>query len=92
MKPFVMNDSVVYYKMSDFKSIDARVLYEEYLQQEEQVQEIKQTIEDKRATYYHATTDTRNTLGEELLQLETEYLNRKQKLSAMLLKVHQLEQ
>lgn len=92
MKPFVMNDSVVYYKMSDFKSIDARVLYEEYLQQEEQVQEMKKTIEDKRATYHHATTEARNTLGEELLQLETEYLSRKQKLSAMLLKVHQLEQ
>lgn len=92
MKPFVMNDSVVYYKMSDFNSIDARVLYEEYLQQEEQVQEMKQIIEDKRATYHRTNAEARDTLGVELLQLETEYLRWKQKLSAMLLKVHQLEQ
>ncbi len=92
MKPFVMNDSVVYYKMSDFNSIDARVLYEEYLQQEEQVQEMKQIIEDKRATYHRTNAEVRDTLGVELLQLETEYLRWKQKLSAMLLKVHQLEQ
>ncbi len=92
MKPFVMNDSVVYYKMSDFNSIDARVLYEEYLQQEEQVQEMKQIIEYKRATYHRTNAEARDTLGVELLQLETEYLRWKQKLSAMLLKVHQLEQ
>ncbi len=92
MKPFVMNDSVVYDKLSDFRSADARVLYEEYLRQEEQVQKLEQTIENKRATYFHTDAKTRDSLGEELLQLETEYLQGKQKLTEMLLKVHQLEQ
>ena len=91
MKPFVMNDTTVYTRLTDFHSPDARVLYEEYLQTEEQLQTVNNNIGQKRAIYHDATLDEQAVLREELLQLENDRIRLKKELPALLLKVHQLE-
>ena len=90
MKPFVVNDSVVYTQLSDFPSIDARVLYEEYLRQEAQLEELKQTIATKRAAFRHADEATQQQLRTELLELEKQYLQDKQSLPELLHKVYEV--
>ncbi len=90
MKPFVVNDSVVYTQLSEFPSIDARVLYEEYLRQEGQLEALKQTIERKRAAFRQADETMQQQLRTELLQLEKQYLQEKQALPALLRKVYEV--
>lgn len=91
MKPFVMNDTTVYTRLTDFHSPDARVLYEEYLQTEEQLQTVNSNIGQKRAIYHDAISDEQSVLRKELLQLENDRIRLKKELPALLLKVHQLE-
>lgn len=91
MRPFVVNDTTVYLQLSDFRSIDARVLYEEYLKQEQQLNLLCKDIEDKREAYKDATPDEQRTLSEQLLEMENTYLRQKKELPELLKKVHQVE-
>ncbi len=92
MKPFVVNDTTVYTLPADFRSPDARVLYEEYLQTEEQLQTLNRNIGQKRAIYHDATSDEQAVLRKELLQLENDRIRLIKELPTMLRKVHQLEE
>lgn len=92
MKPFVMNDTVVYTRLTDFRSIDARVLYEEYLQKEKQLQALNSDMEQKRAVYHGATSEQQAALRGELLQMEDDYVRLRKELPSLLLKVHRLEE
>lgn len=80
---FILNDSIIYSHLQDFRSTDARTLYEQYLLLEQYLNECITQTASYREEYKNTDDNRRMELKETLLQLEKEYivlLNKKPKL------------
>jgi len=70
---FVLDDFKDYHHLSDFKSPEARKLYENFLQAKDDLNIIASRLENKRDAYAAASAKKRESLAHELIMLEAEY-------------------
>jgi len=66
----IINDSIQYADVSEFKSVKAQVAFNEALLMEQELKELKQLIDDSRKAYATAETTQKQALAEKLNQLE----------------------
>lgn len=70
---FVLNDTLVYHSLSDFKSVEAKSLYLKGIDLDEKIKTIKDKLNNKRNEYAQAKTDAeRKKLMPEIVGLEQE--------------------
>jgi len=88
---FVINDSLRYSQVSDFKSEDARKQYIEYRTLFQKYTKGKKVLEEKRAQYLEATIEDQRKLGAEILLLEADVIKTQRDLPVMEKRVRNLE-
>ncbi|MDD4515451.1 tetratricopeptide repeat protein [Massilibacteroides sp.] len=81
---FVINDNTVYYTLADIKSPEAKSYYEKALNVNQQINELKEKLDESRATYTRANQSVRTQLAAAILQQE-------QQLATLLTQPYELE-
>lgn len=92
---FHLNDSITYTSLSDFHSYDARVLYQNYLQEKSAYESALNLLQQRRKDYHQAKQDNSETIQQisaEIITAEKTLEQQKKALKQQLNKVYSLEQ
>lgn len=88
----VVNDSLVYEHLADFRSDSARVRYEQYQALEADWEKEKEELTRMRANYSYSTGEERAALGSVIMALEKDVVRLRDELRALLHEVLLIEQ
>lgn len=89
---FVINDSTVYTAFSDFKTEEARELYQNVLDSETTISDEIANLDKLRAEYYQADDETRKQLAPVILVAEKTIQNLLDEKKSLIKQIRQLEQ
>ena len=70
---FAINNNTVYDEPSDFKSKDARVLFDKLIKCVERMEAIENDLADKRVKYHVSPESTRSRMAPNMIKMEKEY-------------------
>lgn len=88
---FVLADTIAYHSLSEFRSIDAKILYEECMELETQQNEERNQLLSMRKAYREASDEEKTTMKAAIIQLEKKCRAHKGEMLAALNKVRQIE-
>lgn len=70
---FYINENTVYTRLENFKSLDARSYYQQYIEKQKQVEELEAKLSTWRTLYAKETKTGKEELKSKILSLEKEY-------------------
>ena len=89
---FVVNDTLTYYSINDFKSDEARALYQMNMEMDQQIEILSILIENKRSQYTATETEEeRRIIAPELLSLELKLNDLQRKKRTLELQIRSIE-
>lgn len=89
---FVVNDTLTYYSINDFKSDEARALYQMNMEMDQQIKTLSILIENKRSEYTATETEEeRKIIAPELLSLELKLNDLQRKKRTLELQIRSIE-
>lgn len=87
MIEFVVNDSVVYNQVKDFKSPDGAKSWFDINKKKEKIESDMQQLENLREQYLNATDDLKKTLSVDILKFENDIVEDKKLLSQQIMRL-----
>ena len=88
---FVINDTKVYTKLSDFRSAEARTVFQQYLEKQKQLADIEAAVEKQRSSYYSSSKSVRDKLAPKILEQEKLECNLREELDQLAFNARNME-
>ncbi|MBR1631305.1 MAG: tetratricopeptide repeat protein [Paludibacteraceae bacterium] len=73
-----ITDQIVYHRLSDFRSPEARTAYEQYRTLQQDIDSLRQQMDLTRTEWMHGDADTRSRLAPRILQMEQTLIEKQQ--------------
>ena len=88
---FIIDDFTDYHSLDDFKCAEARQLYTDWVAKRASLNELGQELDEKRERYLHSSSNERNKMTPELLQMEKEFEKLEIEVKDMPMEIRNLE-